>query len=87
MTLFIHLSLMLINYYLGEQTSYRFEKVNQNKNSETWLTVGGEYLQMIECKLSPRKLHAYQTVIVRVGILGVVRVGVKDICLSPQVPK
>ena len=81
MTLFIHQSLMLLNYHLGEQKSYRFEKVIQDKYSEVWRTAAGEE---VECISSPRKLHDYTTGVVRIGILGVVRVGGKEVCVPRQ---
>ncbi len=81
MTFFIHQSLMLLNYHLGQQKSYQFEKVFQTKDHEVWRTATGVE---VKCVPSPRKLHDYETWIVRIGILGVVRTGFTEVCMLPQ---
>lgn len=80
-TLFIHQSFMLLNFHLGQQKSYHFEKVLQTKDHEVWRTENGEEFK---CAPSLRKLHDYETGIVRIGILGVVRKQYTEVCMQPK---
>jgi len=81
MTLFIHQSLMLLNYHFGQQKSYHFEKVLQTKDHEVWRTENGEEFK---CAPSLRKLHDYETGIERIGVLGVVRKQYTEVCMQPK---
>ena len=80
-TLFIHQSFMVLNYHLGTEEKYIFEKVIQNKESEVWKAKTGEE---INCIASPRALRTQKPATVRKGIFGIVRTQFKEICLNPE---